>query len=539
MKTFFRSVRLRATNFFVLKARLLSLYGGVFIVTLWTFLRHITNGVNFDIVGQIGLADQWSRGLHGGVVLGQTNYLFKIPLYALVNTFHFISPLNRLLLLAITFNIVTYILLFLLAEKMCKLCKIKDRQILYISMLWLATIAGSVFWLDYANSRNLETVGGIAIIYLTAKYLVQPNTKLAATLVAISSLVFFADSLQFFVCGLGACLYVFYRWLIARNHRNFVQMAVITASIIAGYIGSKLLFLASTNLLPVSYLAIPNVHPALTFTTMGQSLRGISASFFTIFDADVLHQPSGPNSVRKLLNLVVLVCLSAYVIGKCRVKNKQKNHIGILISVVASNVLVYVASGQALQPNTARYFIMLPIVAVTFVPLYGPKMSKQLQAHLQQAWLGIIAVSVLLLIGALVTSWPQRHSKDQHIYQTLSYLQKNKFEYALGSHELGVTTTYFASGDAVVLPISCAADHSVHVINLFYDKAAFRLLRDYRNEVPIILSDSGNKTTANHCDKTGITTAFGKPKREQIIPGVGYAQIYDASQISISSSSLP
>jgi hypothetical protein len=507
------------------------MYGGAAVVALWTFIRHITNGVNFDVVGQIGLADQWAHGLSSGVVLGQTNYLLKMPLYALANMLHFISPMNRLLLLALVFNIATFVILFLLVEKMLKLHGVKDKSWLYLGMAWLATIAGSVYWLEYANSRNLETVGGIFLIYLVMRYMKSNRTATAAAIALVAAAVFFADSLQLFVGGGGVVLYVIGRWLWRWNYRNFLQMAVLTGAVLAGYLGSKILSLLSQSLLPVSYLAVPSSQHSLSLANITQSLQSVTENTLKIFGADFLSQPYGPNSVRQLLNFIVVAGIAGFAVWL--LVNKKRYPGGLLPVLILANFIIYIASGQALEPNTSRYLIMIPLVTVIFIALYAPRLPARRKQRLQQAWLGIIIVSSILLLGALINSWPDRHAKDQHIYQTLSYMRQNNFKYALGSHELGVTATYLGGGPEVILPVSCKADHKVHVINLFYDKGAFKLLRGYSKEVPVILAINSQQPGVNQCDKASIIAAFGQPKREQTVAGIGVVEMYDAPSIKI------
>ncbi len=524
----------RAPNYFISNARQLTLYGGSVIVLVWTVLRHITNGINFDVVGQIGLADQWAHGLAGGAQLGVTNYLLKMPLYALVNLLHFISPMNRLLLLAAAFNVVTYLLLFKLIEKLLQLYDVDDHSWLYLAMAWLATIYGVATWADYANSRNLETVGGILVLYLVLKYMKHDRMSTLLTLAGTASLVFFADSLQAYVCGAGACLYVALRWLRQRNRTTARTMGAIVGAIISGFIGAQLLFVLAKSWLPVSFLALPVSRPTLSGSTVWHSIGGTVASTLQIFDANFLKRPFGPNVIRELLNAVVLTCLVGLVVKVAVSKNIKKYPLGLLLCVIITNWLVYMASGQALHPESSRYLIMLPLLAIVFAAFAAPANWAAYKSRLQFGWLSVIVISSVLLLGALAIHWPNRHAKDQHIYQTVAYMQRNTFAYGLASRELAVTSTYFAKGQAVVLPLQCTANHRLHVDNLFYDRGAFIGLDRYTGEVPIILQSSGIQFGNISCNQAALIAQFGQPKREQVVPGVGMAEIYDASSINLS-----
>lgn len=515
------------------RARQLSLYGGVVIVSLWTLIRHITNGVNYDVVGQIGLVDQWVHGLSGGAYVGTTNYILKMPAYVAVNTVHFLSPINRLLLLALTFNVVTFMLLFKLAEKILALYAIKDYSWLYLGMLWLATIAGSVFWVDYANSRNLEAVGGVLFLYFVLKYNLNKRVTSLIAIAITASIAFFADPLQLYVFGFGVCLYVVTRWLTNRDRGAFTDMLSIIGATATGYIGSKLLFLLAKILLPISFLAVPNSRPELTSSNVVDSIRVLGDNTLRIFDINPFKRPYGFNSVRETLNMFVVAGIVLLIIKVLASNKKNSYPLGLVLSAVVANIAVYLASGQALKQGTSRYLFMLPILAIIFVAFMAPSEIADKRLWLRRAWLAIILMSSVLLAGALVVSWPARHSKDQHIGLTVSYLRENNFRYALSSREVGVTSTYFSEGQATVLPLACSSDHKLRIDNLFYDKGAFNGLNTYTGEVPIILQANSIRFGAFYCDKAGLISQFGQPKREQAIPGIGTAEIYDAFRIKV------
>jgi hypothetical protein len=520
---------LRAVDWPLARIRLISLWGGSLIVVLWTVLRHITNGINFDVVGQIGLADQWARGFHTSAELGVTNYVLKLPLYALINTLHFISPMHRILFAALVCNVATYLLLCLIINKILDLYAVKDRTWLYLAMVWLATIAGSVFWVDYANSRNLETVGGIVFLYLILKYLKTLQRSVLGGAVIIGSFIFFADTLQIYVFGAGALLYVFVRLVIRRSRMHLKQALLVGGTVAGAFIGSKLLFVLVKLVLPVSFLSLPSSKPAFNVSTIIHTLTGVLQSSLQVFGADPFKHPIGLNSIRELLNMVIVLGLFIFITKLLLARRPQNFPSGLLAAAVIANIAIYAFSGQSLQHDTSRYLVMLPIISVVFIGLSGHSLDRKHQA-VQRAWLVVILLSTVLVVGALGISWPQRHAKDQHIYQTVSYLQHSGFTYAIGSRETGVTSTYFAQGGTIVLPLGCA-DHRLIKDNLFYDIGAFDRLNAYTGEVPIILQDNAIRFGANNCALSDIVRQFGLPKREQLIPGVGTAEIYDSIKI--------
>ncbi len=514
--------------------RLLAYVVGSSLISLWTVLRHITNGVNFDVVGQVGLSQQWSHCIHSGSVLGSTNYLLKMPVYALTNQLHFLSPMNRLLLLALVFNLLTFTGLFLVVEKLLDLEKIHDRSWFYLSVIWLATISGSVFWLDYANSRNIETVGGIFLIYLAIKFIKTKDRRDAVLLASIGSIVFFADPLQLYIVGFGTSVFCAYRWITSRAPADQNSVLVVLGALLAGLVGSKVLLYFTKLFMPVSYLAVPGQHFALTFNNLLQALKASSLSLIKIFDADFAKRPYSPNAIREFLNFVVLGFMTVLIIKLLASKNQRLKFLALLPILLLANLLIYIASGQALEANTVRYFIMIPLVTILFFSIYVPVLPLKNKQGFQRAWLVIIIISSGLLVGALIKSWPDRHSKDQHIYQQLSYLRQNDFQVALGSLDEGVTVTYFSQGQETVLPIDCRADGIVRKISLFYDVGAFKSLKDYKKDIPVMLPASDKSLASNMCGRNFIIAAYGAPKKEQAIPGVGVVLLYAADKIKIS-----
>lgn len=514
------------------RARLVVLCTGTVIVAVWTVLRHITNGVNFDIVGQVGIADQWLHGLHDGVTLGQTNYLLKMPLYMIADGLHFLSPMNRLLFFALLFNITAFVLIFALIEKILVLENVRNRGWFYVAMLWFASIAGGVYWLDYANSRNLETAAGVWLIYLVLRYIKMPNRMTLIWLAVSGAVIFFADPLQLYTIGGGIVLYAAGRWLFVRNQANRSLAINLCAALVISYVGAKILMVLSKLLLPVQYLAVPPTHHALNLSTLGTAAKTLFMSTFQIFDADVFKRPLGPNTLREIINFVILAAIAALIVWVLTKPKSLKPSGALLLCIMLADYGAYIASKQVLEPNTSRYLIMVPIMAVIFVSLYMPSLSFSRMVLVRNLSLVAVGVSCLLLIGGLAKSWPDRHAKDQHIYETLSYLTQNNFRYALGSHELGVTTTYFAADNATVLPISCTADGHLHKINLFYDKGAFNGLKSYSGMVPVIITQTSIASGVDTCDAPKITAILGQPQREVALPGIGVAELYDVRVVN-------
>lgn len=515
-------------------ARLASMLAGVVIVSLWTYLRHITNGVNFDVVGQIGLADQWARGLHHGAELGVTNYLLKIPLYAAANSLHFLTPMQRLLALALLFNIVTFVCLFILFEKMLALYRIKAHLWLYLGMLWLASIAGNVFWLEYANSRNLEVVGGVLLIFLALRYLERPQLRPLLFLCLAATIVFFADSLQLYVCGVGISVFALGRWVTHRDRAHAQQAAALVGVIAFAWIGARLLSRVATTWLHVRFLPTPHQQAGLGLHDIPATIRGLITNTFDVFGANFLKLPVGPNTLRLLLGAIVLAGI-VFVFFRSLKTRKLTTIFGAGLTIIAVNYMVYIASGQVLLWATSRYLIMVPLLCIPIVAAQLQDVRPPNKQRIGYAWLGITMLSSVLLLGGLLTSFPQRHTANAHIYATIATLEDQQLRYALASRETGITTTYFSQGAHIVLPMACN-QHSLSPTDLFYDQAGFQSLRHYPGPVAIIVPANGIHFGEQVCSLEDVLAQFGTPQRSSVDPRInGTILIYSAAQPAVQS----
>jgi hypothetical protein len=497
---------------------------------IWTLLRHITNGINFDVVGQVGLVEQWAQGLSTGAQIGPTNYVVKMPLYFLVNGLDFLSQPHKLLLLAFLCNIAAYVVIFKLMEAVTDLYDKQTSIWLYLGLAWLATIAGSVFWVDYANSRNLEIAGGLLLMYLALRYVRQSRMYVAALLLLAGGLVFFADPLQLYIVGVAICLFAGARWLVYRRQQYLRDMLVLVSAMIGAAFLSKLLFILSAKVLPLSYLAVPSPRPELTIQNVLATAEGMFVSTFKIFDADFAELPVGINSIRELFNAVVLCAIVAGVV-KMLLSGYRNAASMLALAVVGVNFAVFAASGQALQWETSRYLILVPVMAVLFVGLSGDRIIVRGARLFAVSWTIGLIVSSVLLIGALVVSWPTRYQKDAPIAASVAFMRANGFRYAVSTREVAIPATYFTNGETTIVPVLCGAGGQLQETYLFFDRAAFSILDTHRDTVPLIVPGAGIGQDGLLCDREDIIRQYGQPLRELPVPSVGTALVYPASSL--------
>ncbi len=498
---------------------------------MWTVIRSLTNGVNFDVVGQIGVTSQWAHGMHNGAQLGATNYLLKMPFYFVVNQLGFLSPHAKLLLLALVFNIATFVLLIVLFEKLLRLYKLTPNNWFYLTMLWLASISGRVYWLDYANSRNLETVGGIWVLYLGLRLLQKPDWRRAVATLGVGGIVFFADQLQLYIIGGGLVLYAGLLWLHRRSKRQFVGSAILGGSIIGGYIVAKILTTIATTLLPVSFLVAPKSPQTLSLHSIEQITLGFGRSTARIFDSSFYSAASAPNMLREFINAVVLVGLVLLAMYLWR-QAKQRSLATVCGCCILAAYGAYGVSGQASQPTTERYLIMVPLLLVLLCSSLNGATIRRRLVNIQWALAGILLLSAVLTFGALVVSWPERYSKDAYITNTLTFLQQHNFDVAVSSRN-GIPVTYFSNDRTIVVPAICSPDRKLIESDLFFDKAAFATVQKQANLVPIIIPAGGIRSGNTTCTVQDIEAQLGQPSSQLVVPGIGIADLYQPNRIRL------
>ena len=504
-------------------ARVVSLTTGSLVVAVWTIYRHITNGVNYDVVGQIGLAQQWSDGMLGGSQLGITNYLIKMPLYFVINSVDVLSPMNRLLILALILNLATFTLLFVLFEKILKLSSIKDHSWLYLSFVWLATIAGDVFWVDYANSRNIEVVGGILIFYLWLKYLNRQHWRLLIPILIVCSITFFADNLMFYVCGIGVCFYASLRLLAERTKQNLTLLFNIVLLTSAGYLMAKLLFILFAKILPITFLSSQMNKPELTIPYGLNAAKQTAINTFNIFGANFLQQPFTFNNLRQFLNALILFSVILLLV-KLFTEIKSIVAVQLAVTLISVNYLAYAVSGQTVQWATSRYLIMVPLLLVIIAGIGCTSIRNPVSINIKKAWIIILVINIIFITGALAINWPSRHTKDANIYNLITFMENRHYKYAISSRQNGIVATYVSDQDIKVLPFGCIGG-KISPTNLFYDNSVFSQLHNYSADIPIILP-AGAINFGEKCRRTDIITQFGEPIQEQNIEGVGSVLVY-------------
>ena len=479
-------------------ASLLTVLLGSAFVGIWTLLRFFNSTTTYDLVTQQVLAHSWLHGYTEYIRLGPTNYLLKIFLLYIPTDLLPGSPRLKLIVLTILINIVTYLLLFVILRKILSDFKIITNTAYYGAMLWIAVIAGSLFWIGYANSRNLEVAGGMFLAWSTLHLLRQPTKSNIIGLTAFATLLFFADSLQIYMVALP--LFVYAVLLAFFKKINWRRVAILLAVFSAGFMATLVLNSVAQHLLNYSVSTTGTRGIGLNISELDQ------ASFSAV--RSTLRQFGGGvdgGRLREIVNLLFLGSgLTAFIVGT--VRRKIPLRFGVFIGVfLVTDELVYIASGAALLGDTSRYLIMLgPIVALAF---------GSLGYFYKQSSVPYIVISSMILINgfflgqALAKNWDTSFPKDNHLASVARYLNSHSYIYAFGSMDVSTPLTYYDGlTHTSIFPIACANSKLVHA-------DAYRNTRIDKSTIimPIILDNKAIANTPNICSEQNIIDQLGSP----------------------------
>jgi len=509
-------------------ARLLAMLAGSFIISIWTMVRFFSKSSNFDLVGQQVLAHQWLTGLHGGAIIGPTNYILKIfVLYMPLDMIH-VSQRGKLVFMTLLVNVVTYILMILLLEKVWRLFYSRIPKSFYTAMLWLALAAGSVFWIQFTNSRNIEVVGGLLLVYLMLRLLkAAPTIKLSMLLVLVASILFFADPLQVYMTAIPALAYVFVLFFADRSNQKFSRVLLILGALTVGFVMSKCIALGIESIFKTNFLVVANQRTGSLFATLIDSAIPLSKQTARLYVA-------GYELGRFVEALNLLFVLGIGVLGVWYVwKRIIPRKLGLLVGLFwITDALVYMASGQALQSGTSRYLIM----TVPFFVLFAAAVVSAKTKHkpvILLATIILLCVNSGALVYAFTQSWNPQFTKDAHSYAVITYMKDHSFTHGYASMDAALPVNYLTSGSVRLLPVKCEAGNTIQPAFLFFDKTYYENIMSASadSEVPLILDGDQIANSPNVCTKEDIRASLGNWQAQDKLRDGSDVLLYDAGQI--------
>lgn len=498
---------------------------GSVLVVFWTLFRFFISASNFDLVGQQVMIAQWLTGGMDGAVVGPTHHLVKAFLIFVPLDWLNLSP--RLLLIGATLvvNVITFVAVVYFAQKIVHELGVKPRGAFYWAAVWLATVAGSVFWIHYINSRNLEVAAGVLLVYLAIR-LVRPGSVRFVYWMGfgvLAAAVFFVDPLQLYMTGLPIAVYALVSsWI---EKANIARAATITAVLLAGAVAAKGMTALVSAWLGVIFIeSAPALQSlAAVLASPIQAAIGLVKSNLMLFSG--AHEMG---HARMYLNAALFaVLLAIWIWAAVRKKISQKATVFVLTFFVIGE-LAYFASGQSLNDGTSRYLIMLaPAMLVLIASL--PKIKFV-------PWLigAVVAVNAVMLTVAFIGESRGAFSKDAHIRDTKEYLDSRDFAYVYGSMDTALPYAYFYPDATPILPLTCH-DGKLQKSNLFYSQKSY-ITNESRStdEVAVILDGSSINNHPHACNSDGVIVQLGQPQRTEATPGGSAVLIYKSEARNVS-----
>lgn len=485
-------------------ARPISYGTGTLFVATWTVLRFFTQRTIFDLVGQQVLAGQWLRGDVAGAGIGTTNYLYKLfflymPLHALPG-----SPRLKLVLLTLVVNIATFMLIGLLVERLLRAFGIKPGMAFYAALIWLSAIAGSVFWMEFTNSRNLEVVGGLFLLYQGVCYVQRPSWKRLAGITAFCSVLFFADSLQLYMTAVPLAAYAL---SVNRGKPGWQIGAKLVAGIVMGYIGSKALFALAEHVLTLDYIQASS-GSGLSVSFLEHGITGTARSFVHLYSG-----AADAGKAREVYNILFVIAGIAGV-GYATWKRLVPRRLLMLVGyIIALDTAVYILSGQAQNGGTERYLIMTaPAVVLLFGSLQ--KVMGKFQPTVLVVLCGLVLCNGIFVGRAVAQASTNRYSSDAHLASVARYLRSNPSTLTYASMDTSLPLAYLSGSDLLApLPLSCSG-MVVSKTNTFYSKNAYqRHEQTPHADIAVVFDGSVIANTPSVCTEANVLTQLGQPSR--------------------------
>jgi hypothetical protein len=493
-------VRENKTNYL----RSLTFVLGSFFIIIWTLLRFFNQRLIYDQVSQQVVVHQWLHGQFTPVTLGMTAYVPKMLLLYMPVDLLPGSPIVKLIGMTVLMNLITFLLICWLAEKILREFTIELRPSLYAGLVWLSALAGSVFWIAFANSRNLEVAGGLFWVYGLLRLTRTGHWQWVVGLGAFGSLLFFDDPLQLYMCGAPMLLYGFVLAFGKRlSWRTFAGLIAVT---MASYIGSKLLFSIAGHWLKVSFTATGAAGVQglsvnwLAHSVIG-SVKAIAALYAGATDAGKL---------REFINLAALLTILALVVRAAVHRAIPRRLIVLFISFIATDLAVYIASGEAMQGSaTDRYLILLAPLAV--LALGSVPIKQSIATYLKPVFAIWTAINLFALTGSLVGHWNTSFPVNDHLASAYRYETSHPAVSLYASIDTSLPTLYLHKLPADrMLPVGCLRG-SLVATHYSMDEAFHNASRQTTKLTAVILDGRTITNTPNVCSDANIRAQFGSP----------------------------
>jgi len=499
-------------------------------LTLWVIFRFSTKSVNFDLVGQQLLARQWLEGNFEGAVIGPTNYIVKMLILYMPAEYLGIDPKLFLIFSTIFVNVSTFIGLYFVLKKIMEYFSVDAGSMFHLSMLWLAGVAGSVFWVQFTNSRNLELLAGLTLIYIGLLLYKKASAFFSIIFILLAGITYFSDPLQLFVSSTVLVLYVsLSTFLLEKKKRR--ELLIILLLIFGGYVFSRLIMLATQRVTGVEFI---------TMDTLSQSFTALNNMPVVVVETlkNMLRLVAGTNEMgvwRQVMNIVLvgfLAGLSIFSIARNKLYVRRQSLLLFAALMITMPIAVYAASGQAVYGgDTSRYLIVLSPALILLFSLIDIK--SFLAGRLVVFTLAfLVVINIGSLLQATISSDGEVLSMA-HLEPRYAYLEREGYRYGYASMDTAIPSMYFFGRESgrVFLPLSCEGTVLIKS-TLFYDKSVFIKSEKEDWVVPIILDGDAISNYPHNCTAELIRAQIGKPLTVDASDG-NTVLLYTASQLNM------
>lgn len=510
----------------------LTLIAGSGIVTAWTFFRFATKSINFDLVGQQLLTRQWLEGNVEGSVTAPTNYIVKMVALYLPGDMLGIDPKLFLVISTVLINIATFVGLYFILKAILRFFSVKPSVFFNLSMLWLATISGSVFWIQFTNSRNLELVAGLVLLYLGLLIYRKITVFRSVVFMLLAGLTYFADPLQLMMTSVILVAYLLIDAIILQKKKaSILRTAVIIGFVGIGYILSLLAVALVAHLTNVEFFSVSSLSQSLAIFTNLQTVVIETAK-------NTIRLIAGTNEMgvwRQVLNIMLVAILSIGAVASVYIARRQhKNFIVLLGLFFIVPLGVYAASGQPVfQTDTSRYLILLALALILlFSALDLKRLSRRMHFTLTAITVIFITVGAISLVTSTIPATSKGILSSEKIQARYQYLEQHNFSYGYASMDTAIPAQYLygKKGMETLLPLSCNGKQ-LRKVTLFFDKNVFIKTEGGQALVPIILDRNSIKNHPHQCTVKVITKQLGDPLRVDRSNG-DTVLIYSADSLS-------
>jgi len=487
------------------RQRVIAYTAGILLVCLWTLLRFFTKRTIFDLVSQQVIVQQWLHGQVSVAHMGQTAYIPKmLLLYAPMEILPG-SPRLKLTLLTLAINIATFVFIGLIAERILREFHVRIGWVFYASLVWLGAVAGSVFWIEFANSRNLEVAGGLLLLYLGIRFIRRPNAHLEWGVATLGSLLFFSDPLQVYMTAIPLVLYAGTLAVAKRCRKHTV--AVLCGLLLFGFVVSKVLFALTGHWLHLSFTDTGNAAaPHLSTAWLAQSASGTVKSAVSL-----LAGANDAGRAREAAN-VGLLLLGVVGVFYGAVRRQISRRLLLLVGCVwIVDTLVYMASGQAVHgAATSRYLIMtVPALLLAFGSVRLPKIA--IRPAMVTASV-VVALNLTALAIALTAHWSTSFPADAHIASAYRYILNHPNTRVYASTDTAMPAQYLYRLPAErALPVGCLNGALVQT-HFSMDGAFAHNATEPNTSAAIVLDESAITNTPNVCSVASIEARLGQPQ---------------------------